>query len=146
MTDLDVEVNNWFDNVEVGMTRFDNVECPVKHSFIGGIYIRQVLMPAGTLVASKIHKTMHPFAMYKGELLVRVNGGKWERMVAPFTGTTYPGTRRLLYIIEDTLWGTYHVIQPGEITPEQVEDRIILKHKHPYMLLKKEMEEALCHM
>lgn len=140
------QVNDLFDRIEVGMTNFENVECPLSHKFVGGIYVREILMPAGTLVASKIHKTEHPFIVSKGEVLVRVNGGEWQRIVAPYSGITYPGTRRLLYIIEDTLWGTYHVTQPGETTPEQVEDRIILKHKHPYIELRKEVEDFLCRM
>jgi hypothetical protein len=84
------------------------VDCPLVHRFTDGMYIRQIFMPKGTLITSKIHKTQHPYTVSLGAVAVSIDGGDWERIVAPYTGITNPGTRRILYILEDCIWTTYH--------------------------------------
>ena len=37
---------------------------PLKHTFLDGSYMRQITMPKGMLLTSKIHKIRHP---YKGD-------------------------------------------------------------------------------
>ena len=45
------------DELELKMvTDFDHVECPLVHRFTNKMYIREIFMPKGTLVTSKIHK------------------------------------------------------------------------------------------
>ena len=84
------------------------VDCPLVHRFTDGMYIRQIFMPKGTVITSKIHKTQHPFTVSLGAVAVSIDGGEWDRIVAPYTGITNPGTRRVLYIMEDCIWTTYH--------------------------------------
>ena len=97
------------DELEVAMlSSFDVVDCPVKHMFTNGMYIREIFMPAGSLITSKIHKTEHPYTVSYGVVAVSVDGGDWDEITAPYTGITKPGTRRLLYVIEDCIWTTYH--------------------------------------
>jgi hypothetical protein len=36
------------------------IELPIVHRFTPGLYIREIFMPAGALVTSKIHKTEYP--------------------------------------------------------------------------------------
>lgn len=84
------------------------VDCPLVHLFTPKLYVRQIFMEAGLLVTSKIHKTIHPFTISKGKVAVSIDGGEWEVLEAPFTGVTQAGTRRILYILEDCIWSTYH--------------------------------------
>lgn len=84
------------------------VDCPLVHRFTDGMYIRQIFMPKGTLITSKIHKTQHPYTVSLGAVAVSIDGGEWDHIVAPYTGITNPGTRRILYILEDCIWTTYH--------------------------------------
>ncbi len=67
-------------------------------------------------------------------------------MQAPYLGETLPGTRRILFIIEKTKWTTFHPLEPGETTPEQVEARIIKKHRHPFIEMKKELNNRLTNL
>ena len=91
------------------------------------MYIREIFMPAGSLVTSKIHKTEHPFTVSKGKVAVSIDGKDWEEFEAPYTGVTKPGTRRILYIIEDCIWTTYHVNQSDSQDLEEIEERLIEK-------------------
>lgn len=102
------------------------VQCPLKHTFTCGLYSRQITMPAGTLVTSKIHKTQHQFVVSCGVVSVLVAGGEWQTFTAPYSGVTEPGTRRVLYIHEDTVWTTFH---PTSLTSvEEIEADIIEPH------------------
>ena len=118
-----------FDEIEAAMFDFPPIEMPVEHLFTPGIYARQIFMPAGTLLTSKIHKTEHPFVISKGVVSVW-NNGKAELLRAPHHGVTYPGTRRILYIHEDCIWTTYHATT--ETDPAKIEEVIIEKRDAHY--------------
>lgn len=104
--------------------------CPVTHRFTPGLYIREIFMPAGTVLTSKIHKTEHPFAVLCGEVEVFTDGGI-ELIVAPHMGITKPGTRRVLRIIKDTVWVTFHATQKTD--PAEIEEDIIEIRTNPYL-------------
>jgi hypothetical protein len=87
------------------------IDCPLIHRFTDGMYIREIFMPKDTIVTSMIHKTNHPFTISKGKVLVQIDGGEWVEFEAPYTGFTMPGTRRVLFILEDCIWTTYHSIE-----------------------------------
>jgi quercetin dioxygenase-like cupin family protein len=105
------------------------VDCPLDHIFTPGLYTRKIFMPAGTVIVSKIHKTEHPFHILKGKVLVKINEDEWEVLEAGHSGITIPGTRRVLYIEEDCIWITSHVLAKEGETLEEIEERIIEKHE-----------------
>lgn len=119
------------DELEAAMVEnFVQIDCPVTHLFTDGMYVREIFMPAGSLVTSKIHKTEHPFVLSKGKLLVSIDKGEWVEMEAPFTGITKPGTRRVAYILEDVIWTTFHT-NPDDLRDlEQIEELVIEKHEN----------------
>lgn len=99
------------------------VDLPLVHRFTYGLYIREIFMPAKTLLTSKIHKTEHPFVILKGKVSVLIPGEEVAHLEAPHFGITQPGTRRLLYIHEDTTWLTFHP------NPEDVEDLVKIEER-----------------
>lgn len=108
------------------------VEMPLVHRFTPGLYIREIHMKAGTVLTSKIHRTEHPFTISKGRCLVLLRGGETRELAAPYTGITKPNTRRVLLILEDTIWTTYHVLEPGEEGDlDKIEARIIEQRYQP---------------
>lgn len=107
--DLGSDYHKLFDAVETELKRRgEPVECPLRHRFTPGLYIREIFMPAGALVTSKIHRTEHPYTISQGRVSVLTERDGWVELRAPYTGITLPGTRRVLYIHEDTVWTTYH--------------------------------------
>lgn len=104
---------------------------PITHRFTPGLYTREIFMPAHSVVVSKIHKTEHPYVVSQGNLWVMIEGVGWEHIVAPHTGITKPGTRRLLFMETDTVWTTFHVTQ---LTCwEEIEREIIEPHDNPLL-------------
>ena len=44
-------------------------ECPVTHRFSDGCYLREILMPKGTLIVGKVHGTQHFNIIISGKCL-----------------------------------------------------------------------------
>lgn len=133
------EAMAFIDGVEAhGRDHFPEVECPLEHKFTPGLYTRTIKMPANSLVVSKIHKTEHPFVILQGEVSVWTEGTGTVRYKAPYMGTTKPGTRRILFCHEETIWATFH--PTNETNLDKIEKQIIYTHVNP--LLRKEQKHV----
>lgn len=110
------------DELEADLMAMPPVEMPLQHTFTPGLYTRTIFMPAGTMLTSKIHKTQHPYVVTRGRVTVYEPEGGTVEITAPHMGITQPGTRRVLYIHEDTVWSTFHATT--ETDPEKIEATI----------------------
>lgn len=106
-----------------GMSKLPQVDCPLIHRFTPGMYTREIFMPKGTLIVSKIHKTEHPYVITKGVVSVWIEGVGVQLFKAPYVGVTKPGTRRILFIHENCSWMTFHAT--NHKTPKDAETDII---------------------
>lgn len=98
-----------------------------RHVFTPGLCVRELFMPAGTLLTSRIHLLEHPFVISLGVCSVWDLENGWQLLSAPHTGVTQPGTRRALYVHEDTIWSTFHVTT--ETDPNKVLAEITYDHR-----------------
>lgn len=89
-------------------------ELPLRHIFTPGLYTREIFLPAGALITTRIHLKEHPFVLSRGVVSVWDDVHGWQRLSAPFTGVTAPGTRRVLYIHEPAIWTTFHVTDKND--------------------------------
>ena len=96
---------------------YDNVDCPE-------CLCRMIHMPAGFILTSHTHLTKHPFVVLTGECVV-ITQGKAERIKAPYAGVTEPGTRRVIVVLQPTVWATYHGKKHPNETFEEIQNRII---------------------
>jgi hypothetical protein len=126
------------DRLEIETARMPQVECPTVHRFAGGVYIRETSAPAGTLVTTKIHLTEHPFMILKGEVSVWTEEDGPVRIKAPFCGVTKPGTRRVAYVHEDTVWVTFHATDDTDV--ERIEKTLFLDYDHGGLRLEAALE------
>lgn len=95
---------------------------PVKHTFAGGCYIREIYNPAHELIVTKIHKKEHPFFLMKGEMSILTEEGI-QNIKAPYQGVTKPGTKRAIYTHEECVFITVHATE--NTTIEDVEDEVV---------------------
>ena len=86
----------------------DTINCPLKHSFADGIYVREIFIPKDIVLTGKIHKHSHPNFLLKGEVEVFTEFGGVERLVAPQSIISKAGTKRVVKTITDTIWITVH--------------------------------------
>ncbi len=117
--------------------KFGDDCCPLKHTFGDGLYIREITMPKGYLLTSKIHKTNHPYFVLSGDVSV-ITPDETIRIIAPHSGITKAGTKRILYMNEETVWITVHATKETDL--EKIEDELIAK---TYEELPEEIKKAL---
>ena len=68
------ENDDRLDELEVAMLEnCEPVHCLTTHMFTDGMYIREIFMPAGSLITSKIHKTEHPYIVSYGKVAVSID-------------------------------------------------------------------------
>lgn len=115
---------------EAELAQLPQVNLPLNHVFTPGLYVREIFIPKGTLLTSKIHRTEHPFVISKGTISVWTEGEGIVRYQAPHTGVTKPGTRRVLYAHEDVIWSTFHPTHKTDVA--EIEKDIIEPHHIPF--------------
>ena len=87
--------------------KLPQVHCPVRHLFSPGIYMREMTIPAGTVIVGAAHKHEHFCIVSKGRILVSSEDGDRE-LTAGTTFLSKPGAQRSGYALEDTVWTTIH--------------------------------------
>ncbi len=111
------------DLVEEYLLSQDQAECPVQHYFGPGVCIRELFVPAGSLVLSHKHKEQTMNILLKGKAAVVIN--EEVRVIeGPYIFVSEPG-RKLGYAIEDVVW--QNVFATDETDPEKIEDMFVDK-------------------
>ena len=88
--------------------------CPVQHHFAPGVYVREIFMPAGTIVIGKIHRTEHMNLIDRG--VISLFSAEGTRLLkAPCVFNSGTGVQKVLYIHEDSIWKTIHVTDETDI-------------------------------
>jgi hypothetical protein len=80
---------------------------PLKHMFADGVYIRQMDMKAGSMVIGAIHNHLHAWFLLTGHLAV-VTEDSTEEFIAPCYVLATPGSKRVIYAIEDSIFVNIH--------------------------------------
>lgn len=104
--------------------------CPVKHHFSQGVYAREMFIPKGTVLTGKIHKYTQLNIMSQGELSVLTEEGI-KRVKAPFTIVSPPGTKRIAYAHEDTIWTTIHGTEETDLG--RIEEHFVAQSDQEYL-------------
>jgi len=104
------------------MLQMPQAKTVVTDHFADGLYARELFIPAGVCLVGALHKTNHIFTVSQGECYAVTHEGK-EHMIAPYTGQTRPGMKRVIYAVTDTVWTTYH--PTDETNPEKIAKQIL---------------------
>ena len=97
--------------------------CPVKHHFAPGSYGREMTLPAGLVVVGKIHKHAHINVISKGRVQVFTEQEGVLELAAPYTFVSSPGTKRVVHVLEETVWTTVHVTDKTDLA--EIEREVI---------------------
>ena len=124
-------IRNWIASMEEGMvespectTDCDSVAPTVNHVW-GGMFVREIFMPAGAVIVSKIHKVDHLTFVLEGEAEVIDEFGSAEIYKAPAFIKTPAGMKRILRIKTDSRWMTVHQNPDGIEDADEFEKHII---------------------
>lgn len=118
------------EKLESNLLNEEQVECPLIHRFSEGLYMREIFMPAGTFVVGHEHTTEHFNVILKGRVRVMCDGETVEELAAPYTFVSKAGVRKVLYVVEDTIWQTLH---PTEETDIDKLEATLVKHSEAFI-------------
>jgi len=119
------------DVVESIIANQPQIECPVTHRFTPNMYIREVFVPAGTILTSEIHKEEHPHVLSLGKITMWDGEGGQIMVSAPYCGITKANARRVVYVHEDCIFTTFHVTD--KTTVEEAENDIFIEYDNLLM-------------
>lgn len=93
--------------MEAEMLHMPQVVMTPVHHFAEGLYARELLIPAGTVIVGKVHLAEHLNFLMKGDITVWTDDGM-KRLQAPCILKSRPGVKRVGLTHEDTIWVTVH--------------------------------------
>ena len=113
------------DNIEGdGKNIIHSKNFPLKHTFADGVYIRQMDMKAGGVVIGAIHNHLHVWFLLTGHLAVATEDSI-EEFIAPCYVLAKPGSKRVIYAIEQSIFVNVHK-NPNNIKDiKKLEDEIV---------------------
>ena len=106
-----------------GKSLVNNELIPITHNFSDQLYMRQMRMPAGSIVVSAVHHTDHFWFLMTGKILVTTNGETIEH-IAPCYESSIKGAKRLIHCIEDCIFINVHKNPTNTKDMSLVEDKL----------------------
>jgi len=89
-------------------------DAPVQNVFAPGTYCREITMAEGSFIIGRIHRHAHTNIISRGVCLVLTEFGI-EELRAPCIFNSEPGTKRVVLVLEDTVWTTVHSNPDNEV-------------------------------
>lgn len=99
-----------------------HIDLPVKHTFHGFIYVREVFIPAGVTLVGRIHLFDHIEMLLSGDITVSTDREAPERLKGYTVRKGNAGKKRAFYAHEDSVFATVHNSEQQE--PDIMYDRL----------------------
>lgn len=111
------------EDLQASMEHLPQADCPVRHFFAPGTYLREMSIPAGIVVVGAVHKHEHLAILSKGRIRLTTEQGV-EEFTAPATIHSFPGIKRVCYAVDDAVITTVHH------NPTNTQDLAIITKEH----------------
>lgn len=135
-SDDPLEVREWIAKLTRSMksaSASEQLDLPIKHTFLDGMYMRELFIPKGTLLVGKVHKLPCINVVSSGDISVLTETGS-ARVKAGYTVVTPAGIQKLGYAHEDTLF--LNVFRTDETDPQKIESVVAYDcHELEYLAL-----------
>jgi quercetin dioxygenase-like cupin family protein len=128
--------------LQAEMLKMPQFEPPTEHTFHGGMYCRQVSIPAGCTIVGKKHKQDHFFMVMSGVVCI-VDGDEAQTINAPALLKSLAGVKRAIHALTDTVFMTFHATDA--VTVEQAEEILVEFDASSPFTLGNKIEVKLCH-
>jgi len=108
--------------IEQELLQMPQVELPIEHYQIDGVYARSMFIPAGTILTGKIHNFESIAILAKGR--IRITNGTESYIISEgHIMVDKPGVKRLGYAETDVVFITVHRTDNTEI--EAIEKELV---------------------
>lgn len=82
---------------------FDKCPYPLFHSFVNGMYIREIHFNAGHLIVGAIHKNEYFVNVLKGRIWI-ISEFYAKDIIAPYSFSPQAGVKHICFTLEETIW------------------------------------------
>ncbi len=111
--------------LEKKLSKMEQVDIPLDHIFSGGVYIRQISVPKGTIIIGKRHRHETCNILIKGVLVLYMGEDvPTQKIEGPFLFTSPPGTKKMAYCQEDAVFLNIHPTTETDL--EKIEKEFII--------------------
>lgn len=101
------------ERLEAVLENAPQVECPLRHHFAPGVYVREMTVPAGVIATGAVHKTEH-LTIVVGHCHLTTDDGVRE-LVGFHTIHSKPGVKRAIYAVTETKVSTIHPTEETDL-------------------------------
>jgi hypothetical protein len=119
--------------LESEIAKLPQYECPLRHYFADGLYVREIFIPAGCALVGYIHTQDCITTVSKGMILIADGEGPPVCITAPFTKTVPRGTKKAGYALQDTIWSDAYVNADNERDIDELERRLTANTHADYL-------------
>ena len=103
----------------------------MKHTFADQVYVRQMEMRKYDLIIGAIHNHLHVWFLLTGNLTVATKNGV-EDYIAPCYVMAEPGSKRVIYANEDSIFVNIHKNPTNTQDMKKLEKEIVSLNKEQY--------------
>jgi hypothetical protein len=93
----------------------------VTHHTVNGMYVRELRIPKGSYILSRVHKFPLVNIISRGCVIV-IDSNGYNEYTAPMTFISPAGTQRIVIAPEDSVWNTVH--KTDETNPDELVDNL----------------------
>ena len=104
---------------KVASGELNSAETPLTHYHTKELYGRRIIVPAGCLFTTRVHKTDHISVAFRGRITMLNAEGESQEVIAPDMFITPAGTHRVVYVHEEVEFATIHYCE------EQDDDNVV---------------------
>tara|TARA_R100000152_G_C6667451_1_gene104668 strand:+ start:233 stop:694 length:462 start_codon:yes stop_codon:yes gene_type:complete len=104
---------------------------PLKHTFVDGVYVREMKFKKDSAVVGAIHKHLHVWFLLYGHLFIATEDFQ-EEYKAPCYVVAKPGSKRIIYAAEDSLFVNIHANPENIRDIEELEKRLVSLNYEDY--------------
>lgn len=126
------------ERMEVEMREQSQVPIKPEHYLSDGVYAREITIPKDTLLTGKIHKYAQINILSKGDISVLTEDGV-KRVQAPFTVVSPPGTKRIAFAHEESVWTT--ILRTDLTDIDAIEDYFVCDTDAQYLEFQQQLLE-----
>lgn len=119
--------------LERAVAKLPQYDCPLKHYFVDGLYVREIFIPKGCVLVGYIHTQPCITIVSQGRILISEGTGTRE-VAAPYTTTVPSGSKKAGYALEDTIWSDCYLNPDNERDINTLEARLTANSHDEYLL------------
>lgn len=127
--------------LENQLAKLEQVDIPTNHTFSGGVYIREIAVPKGTIIIGKRHRKESCNILMKGSMILYMGENiPTQKITGPLLFTSPPNTKKMAYCEDDVIFLNIHPTNETDL--EKIEQEFIIPEEEYLIQEQKRLENG----